>query len=381
MAFLVTDYPTAAGYAGIFHRTLAEALVRAGAEVEVVAPVPRAPMPLASLNRRWSAYQRTSIHYRLEGVSVHRPRYWQIPRANQLGLRHGSFARCLVGSVAEVPDVIHAHFAYPCGLAAVRAASRWSRVPVVLTLHGNDVNVQPESSWRARRLFSEAVRGATMVTAVSQALADRTERLAGRRPIVAPIGIDLRPYRELPDKLAAREVVGVPADARMILFVGALVVEKGVLLLLETLERIGRPDVMAVFLGDGPLRGVVARAPRTNCLGGIPHAKVPMYMRAADMIVLPSFREGMPTVLVEAGAAGLPVIASAVGGIGDLLADDRGLLVRPGSQEDLVRAVEVALASPRGMEERAVRLKEYVERSYDVEANARATLRLYASLS
>src|SRR5262245_40574374 len=117
VAFLVTDYPTSVGNpAGVFHRTLAESLVRAGATVDVVALVPRAPSPLAFLNSRWNEYRRISPRYDLGGVSVYRPRYWQLPRANELGVRHGSFARCLVQSLREVPDVVHAHYAYPCGL-------------------------------------------------------------------------------------------------------------------------------------------------------------------------------------------------------------------------------------------------------------------------
>ncbi|MGH9368025.1 MAG: glycosyltransferase, partial [Thermoanaerobaculia bacterium] len=340
VVFLVTGYPTAAGnIEGIFHRTLAEALVRAGAQVEVVSPMPRVPWPLASVSRKWADYSETAAEYRLDGVVVHRPRYWQIPRANYLGARHGSFARCLGKSVTRVPQVIHAHFAYPCGMAAVRVASRW-RVPVVLTLHGSDVNVLPEKGRRARRLFLAAIKGATFVSAVSEALADRTERLAARRPTVIPIGIDLRPYGGLPDKSVARETIGIPPDVRVALFVGALVKTKGVGLLLEALERIGRPDVLGVFVGQGPLRPAISSAPRTRCVGGIPHEKIPMYMRAADVLALPSFSEGMPTVLVEAGAASLPVIATSVGGINELLSDGRGLLIPPNDVAGLVTALD-----------------------------------------
>jgi teichuronic acid biosynthesis glycosyltransferase TuaC len=339
-----------------------------------------APEPLARLNRRWQGYNQISVRYDLEGVSVHRPRYWQIPSSVLLGLRHRSFARCLVESVTESPDVIHAHYAYPCGLGGVTATFRSRRPPVVLTLHGNDVNVMPERGRRARRFFSEAVRRANAVSAVSQALADRTARLSGRRPIVAPIGIDLRPYRTLPDKLGARDSLGIPEDVRVVLFVGAVVASKGVDLLKEALERIGRPDVLGVFIGNGALRAEIARAPRTLAPGAVPHAQVRTYMRAADVLVLPSLHEGMPTVLVEAGAAGLPVIASNVGGIGELLGDDRGVTISSGSLNELIRALRIALDRPDEMGERAARLKQHVESAYDVDVNARNTLLLYESL-
>jgi teichuronic acid biosynthesis glycosyltransferase TuaC len=128
------------------------------------------------------------------------------------------------------------------------------------------------------------------------------------------------------------------------------------------------------------LRQAISSAPRTRCVGRIPHAKVPMYMRAADVLVLPSFSEGMPTVLVEAGAAALPVVATAVGGIGELLSDGRGLLIPPDSVAALVTALETVLADPGSAMERAGRLKEYVGRNYDVEENARTMMRIYESL-
>jgi teichuronic acid biosynthesis glycosyltransferase TuaC len=159
-----------------------------------------------------------------------------------------------------------------------------------------------------------------------------------------------------------------------------MVEAKGLRLFLEALERLDRPDVLGVFLGRGPLQEEVVRSSRARYVGGIPHARVPMYMRAADLLVLPSFSEGMPTVLVEAGAARLPVIASSVGGIGELLAEDRGVTIRAGSLEELVAALESALARPDEMQGRARRLRGYVETSYDVEVNARSTLRLYESL-
>jgi teichuronic acid biosynthesis glycosyltransferase TuaC len=159
-----------------------------------------------------------------------------------------------------------------------------------------------------------------------------------------------------------------------------MVEAKGLRLLLEALERLGRSDVLGVFLGRGPLQEEVVRSPRARYVGGIPHAQVPMYMRASDLLILPSYSEGMPTVLVEAGAARLPVIASSVGGIGELLAEDRGVTIRAGSLDELVAALESALGRPDEMESRARRLREYVETSYDVEVNARSTLRLYESL-
>ncbi len=292
VAFLVTDYPAGSSrFAGIFHRTLAEALVRASARVEVVAPVARVPWPMTRFARKWAEYDRIPTKYCSGGVLVHRPRCWQIPRGNYLALRHRSFARCLNRAVERAPDVIHAHFAYPCGLAAERAASRW-RIPVVLTLHGSDVNVLPYVNRVTRRCFVTAVRRATFVSAVSNALADRTEGLTGRRPSVMPIGIDLRRFRELPERDAARRLLGLPGHKRIALFVGALLKAKGVDLLREALKQRDADDVLGVFVGDGPLRAEIQGDPRCLSVGAVDNSKIPLYLRAADVLVLPSRSEG-----------------------------------------------------------------------------------------
>ena len=380
VVFLATEYPTPDGREGcVFHRTLAEALTRAGATVEVVAPIPRVPFGMGLVNRRWALYQRIPKHYRLGNVTVHRPRHWQLPRANHLGLRHSAFARCLLTTLEPPPDVIHAHFSYPSGMASLEAAAFW-RVPTVLTLHGSDVNVFPTVNRRTRELFVRAVRGASAVTAVSHALADRTEQLTGRRPAVMPIGIELGRIRDLPTRSEARRRLGLPEQVPLVLFVGRLLEAKGVLLLREALDLLGRDDVVGVFVGDGPLQERIAGHSRCRTVGAVPNEKVMLYMRACDMLVLPSFMEGMPTVIVEAGGCGLPVIATSVGGIPELLDLDRGVLIAPGRVDELVLAIRTILEDPIGAQERATRLSQTVQREYDVDKNAQALLRIYESL-
>jgi teichuronic acid biosynthesis glycosyltransferase TuaC len=365
---------------GVFHRTLAEALARAGAAVEVVAPMPRIPRAIASRNEKWGKWADYPERYEMGGVVVHRPRHWQLPKDNYLALgRHRSFARCLVESVDAKPDVIHAHFAYPCGLAAARAGATWG-IPFVLTLHGGDVNVAPSVNARTRQVFGQAVRRATFLSAVSGALADRTERLAGRRPVILPIGVDLRRYRDLPDPAQARERLGLPRDVPIVLFVGTLLEPKGIHVLKGALRRIGAPRVLGVFVGDGPLRSALAGEEGIRGVGSVPNEQVPLYMRAADVLALPSFSEGMPTVLIEAGAAGLPIVATDVGGIPELLAPDRGLLVPARDEGALVAALRSALEDRGAAQERADRLSEVIRRHYDADVNAGSWLRIYEGL-
>ena len=392
--WLTNSYPHPADpVGGTFLKTQAEALVRAGAHVHVIAPVPWVPL---ALRRKWQRY-RDAPHAQLEaGVSVARPRYLAFPLEDTYGASHlflrGATRRSLYregGSVKAPFSLIHAHFAYPQGLVA-RALSARLGVPYVLTLHGSDVNTNPQQHPVARRRFGRAVRGAARVLAVSQPLAQRTETLAGVTPEVSPIGLNLRHFA-LPSRAEARRQLGLPVGAFIALYVGYLYEAKGIREWLEALTNLDRAkrssgdapgsDVLGLFLGDGPLRNDVERTPNARALGALPNAEVPRYLAAADVLVLPSYAEGMPTVLIEAGAAGLPVIATEVGGIPDLLAEGRGYTVPPRSTEALTDAVHRVRADPAAAHARAARLQTYVRRHYDADENARRLLRLYGAVA
>lgn len=377
IVFLVTRYPHETHPAdGVFHRTAAEALARAGCEVEVVAPVTWIPPGLSWFSE--TARRRRGIPAnRVESnVRVHRPRYLRVFRAGPSRGMGRAFAAAAGRTVEELPDIVHAHAAYPCGLASLRLKRRW-KVPVVLTLHGSDVNVFPGLSRSARTLFVEAVRGADRVVAVSEALASRTEELSGVRPRVLPVGIDLAAHANPPDKAAARDSLGLPPDRRIVLFVGSLLGSKGIGHLLEAMQRLADPELLAVFLGEGPWKAEIERSPYAHAAGLRTNHEVTRYMAAADVLVLPSEREGMPTVLIEAGAVGLPVVATRVGGIPELLDGGRGILIEPGSAEEIAHGIRRTIEDPIAARQRAARLKRYVSEHYDVDRSARVLIELY----
>ena len=107
-----------------------------------------------------------------------------------------------------------------------------------------------------------------------------------------------------------------------------------------------------VLVGDGPERAAIAAAigARGHLLGNQPSARVALAYQAADVLVLPSEREGWPNVVTEALAAGLPVVATRVGGIPQILGDPvpkgRGALVAPGDVDGLTAALRTCLAEP-----------------------------------
>jgi teichuronic acid biosynthesis glycosyltransferase TuaC len=252
----------------------------------------------------------------------------------------------------------------------------------VLTFHGSDLNTWPDVHPDRVPDLRAAVRAASLVVTVSPALATRVKAISGIAPLVLPLGSDHRSLAALAlPRDEARGMLNLVDDRIVVLFVGNLLDAKGVRELVEAILPIG-DRFLGVFVGDGPLLGYGGADQRgARCLiyrGARPHDEIARYMSAADVLVLPSHREGLPTVLVEAGSLGLPVIASAVGGIPELLCDDRGAIL-PGVTSEAITDALVAFETHRSAASAAAtRLRTHVLAEHDVDANASRLLEAYA---
>ena len=201
---------------------------------------------------------------------------------------------------ARGADVVHAHWLPSAAVGLLTGR------PTIAQVWGTDVELARRLPWLARAVL----RRARLVVAPSTALAAEARALGAREVRVIPSGVDVP------------ESVGAEDEPPFVLFAGRLSPEKGVLELVEAAERASRSSIV----GDGPLRDRVPGA-----RGFVPHEElVELYERAA-VVAVPSFREGFGVVCAEAMAHGRPVVASAVGGLLDLVADgETGIHVPPG---------------------------------------------------
>lgn len=313
--WLTSEYPwDESPILGVFHGTSARALVRRGVGVTVVAPTPVAPWPLPTLRERWRRYARAPHRQNDFGVEVLRPRYLNVPREPRWAMTD----RLLAGAAATTRHewlsarVIHAHYAAPIGMAAQRLAARLG-LPYIITLHGDDVTSWPADHPGMLGPYRQTLANASRVIAVSHALAADAQRIAGIEPVVVPIGIELSRFTAEIDRAAARSDLGVAGDEVLMLMVAYLDSRKRIRDLVDAIHTVG-PPLRAIFAGAGPDQGYRAEPGRVDYLGARSNADVPGLLAAADVTVLPSEREGLPTALVEAGAAGVPIIASRAGG-------------------------------------------------------------------
>ena len=331
-----------------FNRQQFSALARR-CELEVLATIPW--FPGAGLMARWSSagkLARVPRREQIAGISVSHPRTLFFPR-----LAHGAWGPLYAASIAPQlaryrgkVDVVLGSWAYPDGFAAV-IAGRLLGVPCVVKLHGSDINVMAKLPG-PRRQTAWALTHAAGVVAVSRALADEVAALGVPRDRISIVmnGVDAALFH-VRDRAAARRELGLP-DGPLALYVGNLKPEKGVLDLVAAWEQVATalPDARLAMVGGGPMRTALEAAlpPRATLLGPQPLEAVPAWMAACDVLVLPSHVEGTPNAVLEALACGRRVVASAVGGVPDLITSDTvGALVPPRSPDALAAALTQAL--------------------------------------
>ena len=367
---------------GIFFQTQARAVARHGTAVTVACPTPWAPWPLPLLGARWRRYA-LAPRIALDGtIRILRPRYPAVLGQPSRALPDRFMARAMWQARSEwsTAQLIHGHDVVT-GLAAWRLARR-AGLPFVLTFHGDDMNTWPEAHPERLGELRSAVRDATEVFTVSRALSARVETITGVEATPLPLGVDVsRASGTMAPREVERRDLGFPDGKIVAAFVGYLLRSKGVRELVEAILDLGEPFHL-VLVGDGPEAGFGLDDPRAggrlDYRGRRLNHEALRVMRAADVVVLPSHGEGMPTVLVEAGLVGTPIIASRVGGIPELLAENRGTLLPDTSPRAIAQALRSFAANRESATAAAERLRQHVLESYDADHNAEELVRRYA---
>jgi glycosyltransferase involved in cell wall biosynthesis len=328
---LTTSYPRFAGdAAGRFIADAVRHVRQARVEVEVVSP---------------ATFRHFAVAY---GSGIVGNLRSQPARAAALPAFMASFSSA-ARRAARDADLVHAHW-LPSGLAAISAGK-----PFVLQLWGTDV----ELARRARPFARSIVRRARIVVCASTALAKEADALGAREVRIIPSGVDLPAE------------VGAEAAPPEVLYVGRLSPEKGVLDLVMAAD-----GMKLVVAGDGPLRERVPGA-----LGFVPHHELsPLYARAA-VVACPSRREGFGVACAEAMAHGRPVVASAVGGLLDLVVDgETGVLVPQGDIGRLRAALECLLGDEDLRRKLGAAARERAEELLSWDRVTAATLAAYEDL-
>ena len=293
------------------------------------------------------------------------------------------FLLCAIGMIRRC-QVVHCHWTI-CGLIGY-LATRLRRRPVVLSVRGSDVHLFSDGLMGR---FSKWIWGSMdLIIAVSEDLAkqleDRGVSRSKIRVIYNGVSDEFRPQ----DTNASRRKLELPSSPFIVLFVGLLSPVKGVEILLTAMEMMPGEDLLCVLVGDGPLRSALERqsgegGSDVRFAGQRPRDEIAHWLNAADVLVLPSFSEGRPNVVLEAMACAKPVVASRVGGVPELVEDGvTGRLVSAGNSAELCEAIRGLMDDRSCLLAMGRAARDRVETSgWTWEASADATVRLYAELA
>lgn len=259
------------------------------------------------------------------------------------------------------PDIVLDQGLLGCGLL-VRIVIR---KPYIVWGRGSDVY---GISGFIQRLFVKLMLvKASLVLALSEDMKKCMKQILDREIIVLPNGINVNEIQktiaQVPEKRFGK---------KQLLFVGNVRPVKGVEYLMNAMQLVveEEPEARLVIVGRYPL-GFLQKIPKnvrekTTLTGFVDHDKIPMYMKGSDVFVLPSLSEGFPNVLLEAMAAGLPIVATNVGGIPEIISNgENGFLTQPRSSKQLTEKI-LLLLKDEGLRKRISKNNLLKVRKYDL---------------
>jgi len=283
---------------------------------------------------------------------VHVPLVWKLTGPFQLMM----WTIVVCAFMEKRISLIHAHRCFPAGLAACFAAGVL-RVPFVLTTYGSDVSQglrrDVAGYWisSASRL---ALSRADAVIAVSKALGDKITSFGVRpkKTRVVPSGVELL-LSGATNREEARRRLGLPLDARIVLFAANLVPVKDPVTMVRAflILREAMTNALLVILGTGELEEAVREEVRKESASGFillkgrrPRDEIPFWLAACDVVALSSIDEGCPVIALEGFVSGKPFVGTAVGGIPEIVpSEDFGLLSEAGNPSSLAGRLALAL--------------------------------------
>ncbi len=372
---------------GIFVARQLSETRRLGAEITVIVPRVWCPGLLRHFDR-WKNHDHKSPLCRFEGIETISVPYFRPPgnfynRWSGLTAFRAMKSKALELHKSRKFDVIYATDFFPDGDAAVRLAG-YLKLPAACLSIGVDVNITAQSSGIIYRHFVRTAKALDGTLACGQSVADRIETVTGKSPLCVYGVLDLEEFSPAPDKIPARKELGLPPDKTIALYAGYLTKRKGVYDLIEAIYKVQKkcPDLLLVMCGAGPEETALRRLIREKGIENIVHMagevepeQMSKWMQASDLFVLASHTEGMPNVVTEAMACGLPVVATAVGGLPGAVGDCEGaILVPPENVDDLEKAIIKVINDNQLRANMQIAARKRAEEQFGGRRNARLIL-------
>lgn len=325
--------------------------------VLVISPLPWFPRNrLFNKFKNWREFTYVPKHDYMNGVEVYYPRYFIIPKfftfLHPLFMLPPLYFLLLRLKHQGKVDVIKTHWIFPDGVAST-IVSKILGIGQVLVALGCDITHFPFLPFRGKQIVW-ALRKADTVMVVSEDLGRRVEKLGAARSKIklAPDGVAFCIFK-IYDRDLCRDELSIPKDATIILQVASLDEVKATRYLVEAaaiLKKVLNKKLYVYVIGDGHLKNDLVKQARLLGVDDIvsfegckSHEDIAKWMNIADVFCLTSIREGRPNVVIESIACGVPVVASAVGGVPELINSDNGFLTEPENPDDIAKKLKMAI--------------------------------------
>ena len=382
---------------GIFVHNQAKYLSNKGCEVAVISPVAVPVIPIRGL-ATWQHLVGVRHEDTIEGIRVVYPRYLHLPRRIFRQLFFVIYYHSIKNIVQQVikrfqPDILHTHMATPEGCIGILLRKEFA-LPLVVSLRGSDINTYAYSSnlmlCLTRRVISEADR----VITISHSLKSAAEKIGSPRRQITVIhnGCDTDKfiYSEQARSFLRRKM-GISQGSVVLILIGHIIKKNGVLDIIEAFREVVRRQVdpYLILVGHGKdaklLLQEVSKTrirERIHFIGTRKHEEIPGWLSMADVLVLPSYGEGLPNVVVEAMACQRPVIATKVGGIPEAVADGKnGVLVGSKDPIALTQAMERLARDEKLRNQMGIVGRQIVLKSFSGVNSTKNLIMVYKSLT
>ena len=387
-------YPHSMG--GYFVHNQVKSLIKAGCQVRVVVPVPYYPKKMR-FNSKWNVYADIPEKDIIDSIPVYYPRYFRFPGRWFHGLSCFSQYFGIKTIVHEIikefkPCILHAHASTAIGYVGLILKKKYD-LPLICTLRGSDINLYPFYGRMSMYLTKKLIKEADQLLSVSNALKMAANQIAKSPNEIRVVynGCDLIVFNKNKNHaVEERNRFGIPINDMVLIFVGSVTRSKGIFELINAFIKLNNNNskLHLMIIGGGSALSEIKEIihannieTRVHIFSNQPHDKISIFLNAADILVLPSYAEGLPNVILEAMACGLPVIASKVGGIPEAIEEGiSGILVEKQDVDTLTKAIEKLIEDKHLSEQMGANGRKIVEEKFTWNRNAENLMRIYEEI-
>lgn len=341
---------------GVFIHHQLKALQKEGCKIKVISPVPYVPKIL-SFNTKYKKYKQIPKYINYDGVPVYYPRYFRLPGKWFGGIScytiYYGIKKVINSIITEFkPHIFQVYTATPDGYVGLILRKKYN-IPLICSFRGSDINSYPKYNKLTYYLTKKVILESDQITAVSNALKIVAEGIGKPKKEIQVVynGCDSKMFSyNKKERLRIRKELRISLKKLVIIFVGSLVKSKGIFELLTAFIKLNYKytNLYLILIGNVPDRTVLDKIISSNyinnkicLLGEIPQNEIPYWLSASDIFVFPTYNEGLPNAIMEAMACGLPVVATEIGGIPEVVKDgENGILIDKKNVKSIVHSLE-----------------------------------------